>query len=85
MEELYRLIEFKIRLAGYPGKIDGEEFYNDICEQADEQENGTYIFLIKKTEDLVYKGCVEVLDEDIDLHMVDIYDGEKCYHIDFDV
>lgn len=84
MEELYRLIEEKIKKAGYPGKIDGEEFYNEVSEEADEHENGTYIFLIKKTETVFYQGVMEVLDEAFDLHTVDIHVGENVYHVDFD-
>ena len=30
MEELYEMIEERIRQSGFPGEIDGEEFYNDI-------------------------------------------------------
>ena len=47
MEELYRLIEEKIRNAGYPDKIDGREFYRDVSDEADEREDGKYIFIIK--------------------------------------
>ena len=84
MEELYQLIEEKIKNAGYPGVIDGSEFYSDVNAEADNQENGTYIFIIKKTDELFYQGCMEILDDQFDLHYVDIHDGEKVYHVDFD-
>ena len=84
MEELYQLIEEKIKAAGYPGGIDGEEFYADVSDEADEKENGDYIFIIKKTDELFYKGCMTIMDEEFDLHYVDIHDGEKIYHVDFD-
>ena len=84
MEELYQLIEEKIKNAGYPGEIDGEEFYGDVSAEADEKENGEYIFIIKKTENLYYKGGMTIMDEEFDLHCVDIHDGEKIYHVDFD-
>lgn len=84
MNELYQLIEEKIKQAGYPGEINGREFYNDVSEEADEKENGAYIFLIKKTEDLFYKGCMTIIDDQFDLHYVDIHDGENTYHVDFD-
>ena len=84
MEELYQLIEDKIRNAGYPGEIDGEEFYGDVSAEADEKDNGTYLFIVKKTEELFYKGCMEIMDDEFDLHYVDIHDGEKVYHVDFD-
>ena len=84
MEELYQLIEDKIRNAGYPGEIDGEEFYGDVSAEADEKDNGTYLFIVKKTEELFYKGCMEIMDDEFDLHYVDIHEGEKVYHVDFD-
>lgn len=84
MEELYALIEAKIKAAGYPGAIDGSEFYNDISAEADNQENGMYMFILKKNETLSYKGCMTIMDEQFDLHYVDIHAGESVYHVDFD-
>ena len=84
MEELYKLIEEKIRQVGYPGEIDGREFYNEVSDEADEKENGTYIFMIKKSDTLFYQGCMEIMDEQFDLHYVDIHEGEKTWHVDFD-
>ena len=85
MDELYRLIEEKIKEAGYPGTIDGCEFYNDISDEVEEKANGTYLFIIKKSDSLEYKGCMTIEDEDFDLHYVDIHDGDCMYHVDFDV
>ena len=84
MEELYQLIEQKIKSAGYSGEIDGQEFYEDISNEADEQENGTYVFLVKKSDRLSYKGCMTIMDDQFDLHYVDIHDGKEVYHVDFD-
>lgn len=84
MEELYTLIEEKIKASGYPGTIDGCEFYGDISDEADEKENGTYMFLVKKTDRLSYQGCMTIMDEQFDLHYVDIHDGSATYHVDFD-
>lgn len=84
MEELYQLIEEKIKKAGYPGEIDGQEFYEDICQEVDDQDNGTYIFVVKKSDVLSYKGCMEIFDDQFDLHYVDIHVGDKSYHVDFD-
>ena len=84
MNELYELIEEKIKASGYPGEINGREFYNDISDEADEKENGTYMFIIKKTETLQYQGCMTISDEEFDLHYVDIHSGIATYHVDFD-
>lgn len=84
MKELYELIEAKIKASGYPGEIDGEEFYSDVCDEADQQEHGTYMFLIKKSDEVSYQGCMTILEDEFDLHYVDIHVGEKAYHVDFD-
>lgn len=84
MEELYKMIEERIQNSGYTGVIDGKEFYQDVSAEADEKENGTYIFIIKKTEELMYKGCMTISDEQFDLHYVDIHEGETSWHVDFD-
>lgn len=84
MEELFQLIEEKIKASGYPGVIDGKEFYEEVSEEADEHENGTYIFMIKKSDTVFYQGCMEILDHEFDLHTVDIHVGDAVYHVDFD-
>ena len=84
MEELYRLIEEKIKNSGYPTPVDGREFYNEVSDEADEKENGSYIFLIKKSDTVIYRGSMDIMDREFDLHYVDIYDGEDKYHVDFD-
>ena len=84
MKELYELIEQKIRESGCPLTIDGAEFYDDMNAEADNQENGTYIFIIKKDDTLSYNGCMTIMDEEFDLHYVDIHVGDEKYHVDFD-
>ena len=84
MEELYQLIEEKIRAAGFPGEINGREFYEDVSAEADEKEEGDYLFLIKKDDLLSYEGCMSILKDQFDLHYVDIHFGEESYHVDFD-
>ena len=84
MQELYDLIEQKIRESGCPVSIDGAEFYDDMNAEADNQEIGTYIFIIKKDDNLSYNGCMTIMDEEFDLHYVDIHVGDQKYHVDFD-
>ena len=55
MNELYELIEQKIKESGYPREISGEAVYNDICDQIEGKENGIYLLLMHKT--LCYKYC----------------------------
>lgn len=84
MNELYQMIEERIKNSGYPQAIDGAEFYWDISAEAEEQKNGTYVFIVKKTDTLSYKGCMTIMDDEFDLHYVDILDGDETYHVDFD-
>ena len=48
MNELYEAIEQKIKSSGYPRKISGADVYNDICDQIEGKENGTYLLSLKK-------------------------------------
>ena len=77
-------IEEKIKSTGYHGEIDGCEFYDDISNEAEDQEKGTYVFIVKKSDTLSYKGCMTIMDDQFDLHYVDIHDGDEVYHVDFD-
>lgn len=84
MEELYRLIEEKIRLSGYTGEVNGEELYNEICDEMDGKENGTYMFMMKKDDDVHYECKVVIMDDQFDLPFMDIYTPQQVYHVDFD-
>ena len=47
MDELYQAIEAKIKAAGYPREISGQAVYEDICDQIEGKENGSYVLLSK--------------------------------------
>lgn len=53
MKELYEAIEAKIKASGYPRAISGEDVYNDICDQIDGKENGSYVLLSKFEDDVI--------------------------------
>lgn len=84
MEELYKLIEEKIKASGVPVEISGEVFYNEVSKEADEKENGAYIFMVNLGGTDYYEGNMEVLEEQFDLHTVDFHVGNEVYHVDFD-
>lgn len=84
MEELYQLIEEKIHKSGCPVNISGREFYADVCDEADEQESGEFLCIIKKDEYLSYQVRMVILEDQIDMKTADIYVGETVYHVDFD-
>ena len=54
MDELYQAIEEKIKAAGYPREISGQAVYEDICDQIEGKENGSYVLLSKVEDDVVY-------------------------------
>ena len=84
MERLYRLIEEKIKASGYPGEINGAEFFADVSEEVETREPGSYVFLIKKSDTVLYQGTVDILDDQMDLHTVDIHENGQVWHVDFD-
>ena len=54
MNELFEVIEKKIKEAGYPRKISGADVYDDICDQIEGKENGEYILLSKIEDDVIF-------------------------------
>ena len=84
MEEIYRLIEEKIKASGYLGYASGEEIYDEICDEIEEKENGSYIFMSKKEDDVFFEFKIDVMDENFKLSYIDINTPEKKYHVDFD-
>lgn len=84
MEELYQMIEDKIRKAGYNGPADGEEIYNEICDQIEDQEPGSYMFMSKKTDSIFFEYKIDLFDDEFNLSYVDIHSPEGVIHVDFD-
>ena len=84
MNELYELIELKIKSSGYPREISGEAVYNDICEQIDGKENGVYILLSIFEEDVVFEYHITVRDEDFNLGILTMRTPEGVFEADFD-
>ena len=48
MEEIYRLIEEKIKASGYLGYASGEEIYDEICDEIEEKENEVIYLCLKR-------------------------------------
>ncbi len=84
MEELYRTIESKIKMAGYDRAVSGQDIYEDICEQIEDKENGSYILLSKFFDDVVFEYVVKIMDEDFNLSTLTITDKDKKIVVDFD-
>ena len=84
MNELYELIEQKIKASGYPREISGEAVYNDICDQIDGKENGVYILLSKFEEDVVFEYHITVRAADFTLGILTMRTPEGVFEADFD-
>lgn len=85
MEELYRMIEEKLRESGYSGEIDGKEIYNELCDDIEEKDNGTYLFLSKKNDGTIFEYKVDVMDDNFNLSYIHITEKTGMFHINFDM
>ena len=84
MEELYQMIEERIRNAGYPAPVDGEDIYNEICDEIEDKEPGTYLFMSKKTDTIFFEYKIDVMEDQFNLSYVDIHVQDEVIHVDFD-
>mgnify|MGYP000156927807 FL=1 len=84
MEELYRMIEETIKATGYNGDIDGQDIYEDICDQIEDKENGTYLLLSKFEEDVIFEYHITIQDDGFNLGLLTIRTPEGIYQTDFD-
>ncbi len=84
MEEFFKAIEDTIRESGYTGPVDGEEFYNEICDEIEDKEEGSYLFMSKRDNGDVFEYRVDVLPEEFNLAYVTITSGGQTFHADFD-
>ena len=82
--KLYKAIEEKIKESGYPKEISGRDVYNDICDQIEDKENGTYLLLSKFEEDVIFEYHITIQDDGFNLGLLTIRTPEGVYQIDFD-
>lgn len=84
MNKLYKAIEEKIKESGYPKEISGKDVYNDICDQIEDKENGTYLLLSKFEEDVIFEYHITIQDDEFNLGLLTIRTPEGIYQTDFD-
>lgn len=84
MNELYRIIEDKIKNAGYPDEISGQYIYDEVSDFIEDKEAGTYLFISKDHNNLIFEYKIDVLDDEFNLSYLKITTPEKEYLIDFD-
>lgn len=84
MNKPYKAIEEKIKESGYPKEISGRDVYNDICDQIEDKENGTYLLLSKFEEDVILEYHITIQDDGFNLGLLTIRTPEGIYQTDFD-
>lgn len=84
MNELYNAIEKKIKESGYPRAISGQAVYEDICDQIDGKENGTYLLFSKFDEDVIFEYNITIMDDEFNLGVLTIRTPEGIFSVDFD-
>ena len=84
MEELFEMLEAKIRNSGCTREIKGEDVYNDICDQIEDKENGTYMVLSKFDDDIVMEYTITIMDDDFNLEKITVRTDGNVYTADFD-
>lgn len=84
MEELYRFIEEKIKAAGYMGAVSGSEIYDEICDEIEGKENGSYIFMSKVEDDVFFEYKIDVMSDEFNLSYIAINTPDGRIHVDFD-
>lgn len=84
MEQFFKAIEEKIIKSGYSGEVSGKKIYDEISNEAEEQEEGSYLFLKKQNDDIMFEYRVDILADNINLDTLTIHTPERKYFIDFD-
>lgn len=84
MNELYEMIEKKIRESGYPREISGMDVYDDICDQMEGKENGEYVLLSKFEEDVTFEYHITVMDDEFNLGILTMRTPEGVFETNFD-
>ena len=75
---------WKIKSCGYPRAISGEAVYEDICDQIDGKENGSYVLLSKFEDDAIFEYHITVMDQDFNLGILTMRLPEGVFEVNFD-
>lgn len=84
MNEIYELIEKKIKASGYTIPFTGEDIYSEICDLIEEKDNGTYILMSKHSDNILFEYNVTIMDNDFNLSTLSITTPDNSYYINFD-
>lgn len=84
MEAIYEAIEQKIKAAGYDGAVNGMAIYDEICDEIEGKENGSYIFMSKVEDDVFFEYKIDIMDDEFNLAYININTPDDIIHVDFD-
>nr|WP_271716068.1 hypothetical protein [Anaeromicropila herbilytica] len=84
MDEIYKIIEDKIKASGYADNVNGYEIYSEISDFIEDKEDGTYVFLSKHDNEDVFEYQIDVMEDNFNLSYINIKTNTESYHIDFD-
>lgn len=84
MEEFFKAIEDRLKATGYTKMVNGSDIYNEISDEIEDKENGTYIFMSHKEDEVIYEYKVDVLDDSFNLVYIRVTDHGTVYQADYD-
>ncbi|BCN30294.1 hypothetical protein [Anaeromicropila herbilytica] len=84
VDEIYKIIEDKIKASGYADNVNGYEIYSEISDFIEDKEDGTYVFLSKHDNEDVFEYQIDVMEDNFNLSYINIKTNTESYHIDFD-
>ena len=84
MNKFYKALEEKIKASGYPREISGRDVYNDICDQIEGKENGSYVLLSKFEDDVIFEYHITIMDDEFNLGVLTMRTPEGVFETDFD-
>ncbi len=58
--------------------------YEDICEQIDGKDNGTYLLISKFEEDVIFEYNITIMDDEFNLGLLTMHTPEGEFSADFD-
>ncbi len=82
MEEYYKALEECIKAAGYEKEVSGQEIYDDISDEIEGKENGMYVFMVKKENDVIFEYHIEIFDDEFNLASIHINDSGNTTIVD---
>ena len=65
-------------------EISGQAVYEDICDQIEGKENGSYVLLSKFEDDVIFEYHITIMDHEFNLGILTMRLPEGVYAANFD-